>query len=805
LRLRPRWQKVFSDLAGNRIRSLLVLASIAVGLFALGVIANIYLVALADMQRGYAAVNPANIHISASLLPQGLVNHIAEVSGVRQAEGERTFNLRLSTSPDEWTAIELHAWKDPGELQINQLRLVEGAWPPGEGEIVFDGYKLSQTNASLGDIVVLELPSGKTRSLRLVGVVQDQTIGAFGGAGGFFNAPVQGYLNRDTLDELEQTQSKLYNQLNLTVAGDSADPSYRDGVAQLVRDELERNNVQIISMASRSSTEHPNLFLSQAILAVLVVIGLLVVFLSSFLITNTLQAIMNQQMVQIGILKTIGGRRLQITGIYLMLSLLYGVIAFLVALPLANQVAFLIINILTDEMNYTFYGERFVPEVAILQAVIAVLMPVLAALAPVWQGARISVQEALSGYRQDHPPDQGWLDQRVSRLRDFSLMLLISLRNTFRHKVRLGLTLLTLTLGGALFIATFNVRVSMLDYVDQIIRYFLADINITLARSYRIEEIEGLLNEVSAVESVEGWMFARSELVLDDGSVGESVTLLAPPADSHLIEPILLDGRWVVPGDRNAIALSELFKERFPDLRVGDTLQLRVNGEETDWVVVGFFQLAGKVSGLSAYTHYEYLAELVHQSGRSASYRVASNLVTPTPDEQEALGRTIEAHLERAGIQVADVETGLALTETASEGFNILTGFLLFLAILTALVGSIGLAGVMSLNVMERTREIGILRAVGASDRMLLRMVLIEGALIGMLSWVLASLAAFPISQLMSDSISQALFGGASSFGFTLTGFVIWLVVVTLLSILASVIPARSAARVTIREVLSYE
>jgi putative ABC transport system permease protein len=111
----------------------------------------------------------------------------------------------------------------------------------------------------------------------------------------------------------------------------------------------------------------------------------------------------------------------------------------------------------------------------------------------------------------------------------------------------------------------------------------------------------------------------------------------------------------------------------------------------------------------------------------------------------------------------------------------------------------------MSLNVMERTREIGILRAIGATDRTLMRMVLVEGALIGILSWLLASVVAFPISEVMSDSISLALFGNPANFGFTPTGFVVWLVIVIILSVLASILPARGATRLTIREVLSYE
>jgi putative ABC transport system permease protein len=268
---------------------------------------------------------------------------------------------------------------------------------------------------------------------------------------------------------------------------------------------------------------------------------------------------------------------------------------------------------------------------------------------------------------------------------------------------------------------------------------------------------------------------------------------------------MIVEGRWIKPGDQNAIALNELFRERYPDLRVGDTIKLKVNGEEHDWVVVGFYQMAGKVSGFSAYTSYEYLSELIHQTGRAASYRVVSSQPGLTRAQQEALGRAIEMRLARSGVDVVDLTTGQSMSQTASDGFNVVTGFLLFMALLTAIVGSIGLTGTMSLNVMERTREIGVLRAIGASNRTLMRMVLAEGILIGMISWILASLAAFPISTLMANALSQSLFGAPSNFGFTPIGFAIWMVAVVILSVGASVMPARNATRLTIREVLAYE
>jgi putative ABC transport system permease protein len=127
------------------------------------------------------------------------------------------------------------------------------------------------------------------------------------------------------------------------------------------------------------------------------------------------------------------------------------------------------------------------------------------------------------------------------------------------------------------------------------------------------------------------------------------------------------------------------------------------------------------------------------------------------------------------------------------------------MAVLIAIVGSIGLAGTMSLNVLERTREIGIIRAIGASDRAVMELVMLEGLLIGFMSWVFGVVLAVPVSVIMANAIIWALFGATAEFTFTPVGVFLWLIVVLVLSVLASVGPARNATRLTIREVLAYE
>jgi len=271
------------------------------------------------------------------------------------------------------------------------------------------------------------------------------------------------------------------------------------------------------------------------------------------------------------------------------------------------------------------------------------------------------------------------------------------------------------------------------------------------------------------------------------------------------VNPVLLEGRWLQSGDEGSVVVNERFRETFPDLKPGDQIKMKISGEERTVTVIGFFQMAGKSSGYLAYTTYEYLSVVTHQNNRANSFHVVATQNNMSLEQQNALGRAIETHLKDYGFRVAEVEAGRSLTADTAGGLNILTGFLLIMAILIAVVGSIGLAGTMSLNVLERTREIGIIRAIGASDRSVMELVMVEGLLIGLMSWILGVLLALPVSSLMANAIILALFGATADFSFTPIGVILWLVVVVILSVLASVGPARNATRLTIREVLAYE
>ena len=194
---------------------------------------------------------------------------------------------------------------------------------------------------------------------------------------------------------------------------------------------------------------------------------------------------------------------------------------------------------------------------------------------------------------------------------------------------------------------------------------------------------------------------------------------------------------------------------------------------------------------------------MTNAPGQAATYRIVAD--GESLDRQVEVSNALDLFLREQGYKLSNVEAGLVTRKQQGQQINILVIFLLTMALLTAVVGSIGLAGTMGMNVLERTREIGVMRAIGAVDLEIIKSVVIEGVMIGFISWAAAVVLSFPISFLLLRIIGQAMLNGDIPMKVTMDGFLIWLGLVIFLSVVASMLPARSAARLTIREVLAYE
>jgi putative ABC transport system permease protein len=433
-------------------------------------------------------------------------------------------------------------------------------------------------------------------------------------------------------------------------------------------------------------------------------------------------------------------------------------------------------------------------DVLLLEVAVGLLVPLLAALVPVWRGVRVTVREALATTGITDRFGRGRLDRLLRDLRGLSRPTLMSIRNTFRRKGRLALTLAALSLGGAIFMSVFSVRSSLQQTLDDTLAYFAYDVQVELPVAERVE--------VLGVAAAEPWQFATVQRVRDDGAEGRTILTFGLPPNPRSVRPRIQEGRWLDPADGNAVVATANLLEDEPDLRVGDAVTLRIDGQDTTWTLVGI--VASPTQRPFLYTPTTALGQATHEVGRAGILMVIGE---PGMDEagEAALADSVRAHLESAGVGVAATTTSAEIRATQETLFDILVVFLSSMAILLGAVGGLGLMGTMTINVVERSREIGVLRAVGASDGAVLRIVLAEGALIGILSWAIGALVAVPISKLLADALGDVFIRRPLAYAYSLQGAVAWAVIVVALAVIASWLPAWRASRITVREVLAYE
>jgi putative ABC transport system permease protein len=268
-----------------------------------------------------------------------------------------------------------------------------------------------------------------------------------------------------------------------------------------------------------------------------------------------------------------------------------------------------------------------------------------------------------------------------------------------------------------------------------------------------------------------------------------------------MVRPKLQEGRWLLPSDGNALVATANVREDEPDLRLGDRLTLRVNGRDATWTLVGIVESPTQRPFL--YTNAGPLEQAARDVGRASVVMLRTQFGDPAT--QDRVGQAAADHLETVGVRVAATSTIAEVRTTQERLFDVLVVFLSTMALLLGVVGGLGLTGTMSINVVERAREIGVIRAVGASDGAVLRLFLAEGVLIGLISWGLGALLAIPISKTLSDALGMVFLGRPLSYAISGEGVVLWLGIVLVLAAFASLLPAWRASRLAVREVLAYE
>jgi putative ABC transport system permease protein len=793
-----RWKKIWADFWANKTRTTLTIITIAVGTFAVGFTSNLGLYMSESMESDFLSANPSEARVFASPLNEDSLKIARQVPGVNAAEGRSTSGAKLvRPGQQNKITVQFTALDGPADLTVNTLKPAQGqaSIPPLHDREVLMDSSAASLGYKPGDTILVELEGGKRRELRLAGYLHDATGFPYNLAETVF-----AFVTPQTLVWLGGSLD--YSELDISVAENPTDQKHVTEVAQAVADRLKRSGATVYYVSVYQPGHHFAYSIANGMFFIMSVLGWMTVLLSGFLIVNTITAMMAQQTRQIGIMKATGGGTAQIFAMYAVLILGFGLAALLISVPLANRAAQFVGDGMAAYLNFFPATYRGYASTLAEQLIVALVIPLLAALVPLYNSARITVREALSDYGiggNARPKDKGVARSALLIPRPVRL----SLRNAFRRKARLVLTLFTLVLAGAIFIGVYNLWASFDKVIHDIEGYFLADVNISFGRSYRLDELLAIAGSVPGVESAEGWLEYGGTLISDEKEAGTQIVLVAPPSSSTLIQPIITSGRWLTTGDENAIVIGNHLLNIFPNLKAGDWLTIQIDGKDTKWHIVGTYSITGNVNPPLLYVNYEYLSRLVGLPGQAYSLRV----ITSSHDAatQKRVGDQLQALFTERGVQVTGLQLSADFIQNQKAQTNIFVYFMLVMATLIAIVGGLGLTGTMSINVLERTREIGVMRAIGASSSDIQSIVIVEGLVVGLISWVISIALSIPITAVLTTGVGLAILTAPMPPVYGLSGIFAWLIFTLALAAIASALPARRASALTVRDTLAYE
>ena len=781
------WHKAFRDFWQERARTVLVVAAIALGISAFAAVMSSYAILTRELDRGYLNTNPASAILRVDSIDDKLVAEILKNPEVSAAEPRRVVTGQIKSGPMYWRNLTLFVVKDYGDIRVSKLAPERGAWPPATGEILIERDAFQVARANIGDTVIVKTMNGVECPLVVSGSVHD-----VGQAQARMENIVYGYINLATLAQLGE--QPYLDRLNLLVAENRFEENHIRKVAGDVKTLIESQGHEVRRIEVPRPGKHPHSDLMALLLLAMSSFGLFVLVLSGILVVNLLTAMMASQVRQIGVMKAIGGTRWQIARIYFSQALFLGMAAVIVSLPLGLLGARALCRYMAVFLNFDINSFAVPLWVYLLVALVGIAAPLAAAAWPVWKGSGTSVRVALADFGLTQTTFGGSsFDRALARVGGSFRPLVFAIRNSFRRRLRLMLTLATLALGGLFFMSALNVRASLINTLDQMFGAKKFDLSVSLRERYDDEQLRRALSNTPGVKRAEGWLATEASVA------GQNFDLIAFPVDTQLLAPKISEGRFLLPTDTDAIVVNDGLATKFPQFRVGQTVNVQVEGVEKSWRVVGLAR--EPLSPAVAYVPLGAVQVLTPPMVNS----VRLSLDHADEDTITAVKAELDRRLEANGMRVRGSSSKADSRFAYDQHMVMIYLFLILMSAIIGAVGGLGLMTTMSLNVLERRREMGLLRAIGATPRMVWLMIVIEGVVIGLLSWAIAALFAWPVSKLIGDMFVSALFNGGLDFVFEARGLAIWFVVSIALSALASFLPAWRASRATVREALAYE
>jgi putative ABC transport system permease protein len=808
-----------------------------------------------ELATQQATSQPGSVSIDLERVgvPPETLDRISELDGVAKAVGT-VFEIGAQPLDKDGAPISTGGaptfgsnWV-PEASDIGALRIVEGE-APGRGEVLLDATSMDRGEFEIGDDVTILAQGGRERrEFEIVGVIQ------FGDSNS---------LNGAAISAFETTEAQELFAMGDRYT--SVSVQAEDGVSQRVlKRTIQRELGPTYDVITGEEfTQEQTEAIDGAFLDILqnVILGFaaIAVFVGAFTIFNTFTILVGQRTREFGLLRAIGAGRAQILGIVTLEALVTGIVAS----TLGILAGFGIATLLRELINSL--GGGGIPEAPfplrsrtiIAAYLVGVVVTLVASVIPAWRASRLSPLEALRsnpalagrGWRAPSTGAAfvfvgsllvGWgfsieeaSVQRVLALigGGFAVAIIgiallsrlfipfvthvlapllargtmgsLASRNVLRNRARSATTASALMIGLALASLVLVFQASLRQTIEaELDRTLGADITIynsTVLQTGQGSIDDKLFEQIGGVDGVDeltaqryGGASIGDEFDAKESQIITAIDEAALTTAGH-VRLVITDGDEV-PGD-GVLVNTDTAKEE--GWAVGDEVELAFATDQSrTFTVTGIFE-PNQFVGAPVIMPVDDFLELQPPAARSVAFAYAS--VDPDAGARE-VSKAIRKELGRdaASLEIQDTEQ---LRAVFDEQLAPVLGLVFGMLSLSLIIALFGIGNTMALNVFERTREIGLIRAVGGTQRQIRRVIRVESVLVAVFGAIVGVLvgvgAGFALIAALKDEGFEFAVSIPPLVAVLLAGF--------LAGVLASVLPARRAARTDVLQAIATE
>jgi putative ABC transport system permease protein len=757
-------KKIRGDLRQRPGRTLLMGLAVLVGTAAV----TAALVAMTVLGRAipdsFGSSLPPSAILATGDQTEAALELLQDAPGVIAVEPRRILRGRIAT-PDGFASLALTILPDLTTQEVSRIA-PDSDDPQG---LLIERSSLTVWGGVPGDAVTLRLQGADEISLLSGGTAADAAV-----APGVQDRVVYAYATPTMVGALG-----TFDELRLRL---------EPGALPTVLDTLQASGITP-DRVEEPLMRHPHADQMQAVMMLLAAFAVAALIVAGALVANLVSVTLRGEERLIGIQKAIGSSRarvvLTVLGWVAAIALpatVLGIAAGLVAVGRFNAFA-------AHELNLADLPLAPSPAVLVLAAVIGVTVPLLAAALMARRAAGVAPLAAIHSGRDIAPV-------RAPRQSGTAIARAYAVRYLGRTPLRLALMLLALSLGGAAVMTAGTVYRSLSASVDRVFDYRGDDLDLRMLTPAPRE----VLAEAARAEGVteaEVWGFAIVAIASDDSRItGSRFGLNAPPQDSTLLQLPVAEGRWLgEPGAAEIVAARSLLV-RYPDLAVGSEVTLARGEWRATATIVGAIEEATE-PGI-------YATAAVHDALVGVPGLAGALRVTTSGDPAEVAGR-IEDRLFADGLVPIFVFDKTELRFSTKEHFVILLILLSTVGAAALVVGGLSLWSSISVAILERQRDIAVIRSVGGSNDRVIRLFGLESAGLAGLALILSVGIALPLSALLVRMLGQGALFMNVPLQFSWTSLLIWLVLLALIAVIATWAPLARALAVPPARALRYE